>query len=243
MSRVCLILLLSLAAAAQVKTTNGVAVILGRVQSADLKYSGMGKQTGRSYSGVVHVKVVRVLDQISLAEGAVVRQSDSVSVHVEEGNKKPTWELGTGRLFILGVQPLPRGGLRPLFIIAADASPDLPEPGFAECVQKAGYSRDESAAPIWLSSAQLHERAVQSPPMEMPGLMDGHAKGQVDLVVQVGETGRIGCAQFVHGHPLFSAGAIDAATKYQFRPYVVNGHDSPVLGTLILDYDFHRGRR
>jgi hypothetical protein len=243
MIHVCLILLLSLTAAAQVKTANGVTVILGRVQSADLKYPGMEKQIGRSYRGAVHVKVVRILDQISIAKSAVVRQGNSISVHIEERTRKPTWELRTGRLFVMGVQPLPSSSLRPLFVIAVEANPDLPQPGFAECVAKAGLSSDEFGAPIWLSSAQLHERAVRSHPMEMPGLMDGHAKGQVDLVVELGETGRIECAQFVDGYPLFSASALDAATKYRFRPYVVKGHESSVLGTLILDFDFHRGRR
>ena len=239
----CLMLLLSLSLAAQVKTTNGVAVILGRVQSADIKYSGVGKQTGRSYSGVVHLSVVKVLDETFLAPGAVVRENDSVSVHIEEGNKKPGWELRSGRTFVLGLQPLTRGELKPLFVIAAEASSDAPERGFAECVGETGFSHDESGAPIWLDSARLHERAVQVHPMEMPGLMDGHAKGQITLAVLVSAMGKIECAQVVDGHPLFFAAAIDAATKCRFRPYRLKGRDSPVLGTLILDYDFHRGER
>jgi hypothetical protein len=242
MRYVYLALLLSVVAAAQVKTSNGVAVILGRVQSADLKYSGLGKQTGRSYSGVVRIKVLKVLDEISLAPAIVIRQDDSIQVHIEEGNKTPGWELRTGRAFVLGLQPLSTGDLKSLFAIAAEASTDPPQPGFAECVEKAGFSRDETGTPIWLNSAGLPEWAVRAHPMEMPGLMDGHAKGLITLVVLVSETGKIECAQFVDGHPLFSATAIDAATKYRFRPYVVRGRDSPVFGTLVLDYDYHRGR-
>jgi hypothetical protein len=236
-------LLLSLSLAAQVETTNGVAVILGRVQSADIKYSGMGKQTGRSYGGVVHFKVVKVLDEISLAPGAVVRQDDSVSVHIKEESKAPGWELRTGRTFVLGVQPFTTGELKPLFVIAAEASSDAPVRGFAECVGRADFSFDESGAPIWLDSARLHERAVQVRPMEMPGLMDGHAKGQITLAVLVSEIGKIECAQVMDGHPLFFAAAIDAATRYRFRPFRLKGRDSSVLGMLILNYDFHRGAR
>lgn len=243
MRHALLALLLSIVAAAQAKTDNGLAVILGRVQSADLKYSGLGKQTGRAYGGVVHIKVVRVFDETSLAPVAVIRQDDSIQVHIVEGNNKPGWELRTGRAFVLGVQPLTTGDLKPLFVIAAEAGPDAPQPGFAECVEKAGFSHDETGAPIWLDSARLHERTVLAHPMEMPGLMDGHAKGQITLVVLVRETGKVECAQVVDGHPLLFAAAIDAATKYRFRPYSVKGHDAPVLGTLILDYDFHRGRR
>jgi len=237
----CIILLLSLSVAAQVKTGDGVVVIWCRVQSAHLKYSGMGKLTGRSYSGVVQVKVLRILDETSLATSTVVRQDNSVPVHVEEGTKRPAWELQTGRDFVLAVQPRATGGLKPLFVIATETSPEAPESGFAECVGKAGFLRDVSGAPVWLSSVRLHELVVQAHPMEMPGLMDGHAKGHVTLFVLVGGAGKMECAQVADGHPLLLAAAIDAATKYRFRPYSVKGHDSPVLGTLILEYDFHRG--
>jgi hypothetical protein len=243
MRSACLILLLSISATAQVKATSGVAIILGRVQSANIKYFGLGKQTARSYRGVVQVKVVRVLDRISLGSSVALRRGDIVPVHIEETNKKPNWELRTGHIYVLGVEPLTAGGLRPLFVIAAEISPDQPAGGFAECVEKVGFSHDESGTPIWLDSAQMHARAIQSHLVETPGLMDGQAKGQVTLVVLVRETGMVECAQVVEGHPIAFASAIDAATKYRFRPYSVNGRNSPVLGTLTLDFDFRRGER
>ena len=222
---------------AQESGPNRFAALVGRVEAANLKYKGLGRQHGRAYEGYVRVRVTRVFNQsrsqVELEQGQVIR------LQAAEQNRKPDWELSTAKQFIFIVEPLPDGQFKPLAVLPTEPSQTIKD-GIADCMAQVNLARNKAQIPVLLGSASLMERVMQSKAMEIPGLLDGHIKGSVTLLLVINEQGRVECVSALQGHPIALGSAVSAVKDWHFRPFVEDGQPYSVLGTLSLDYDFQR---
>ena len=87
------------------------------------------------------------------------------------------------------------------------------------------------------------DRLIHSVPPKTPSIDHGHIKSRVILDILVDVEGNVECAKAVEGHPIAIKSAIDAVPKWKFRPYVLAGKPEPVLGVLIVTYDFDTERK
>jgi Gram-negative bacterial TonB protein C-terminal len=239
MSAKWLLLLAGLALPARGADSEGVAVLLGQVQSAKLEYEHLGKQTGRSYEGVVRISVTKILDRSGIRFALDSPANRQLVLSVDEENKEPL-DLRQGDSGIFVVEQLRGGKIRLRSVIYLTNRPNSHSGLFSDCLKGVDLARDSSTDPVWLSSPQLHKRAIHSQPMQVPGMMDGHMSGAVTLAVLIDQSGKLECAEVLNGHPIATGSAIEAVQHYRFQPYSANGHTHPVLGTLTLDYHFQR---
>jgi len=231
----CVPLLLCFPASAQTQEPIPQTAIIGTVTSSDVKYVDMGRVTGRSYRGVAKVSVERTLSK----RGNAVSAGETILLRVDEQNNNPDWFVEVGKSYIFLLESLAQREFKPLFAFAARA-PTKGSSSLSSCFEQADAARDSAGVLIWLDSPQFMDLAQKVVPMQMPGLMDGRMKGNVSLLVAVGTSGEPQCIRVLKGHPLAFASAIDALHQWRFRPYIVSGKPSPVVGEITLEYDFHR---
>ena len=211
------------------------AAIIGTVISNDVKYEGVGRVTGRSYKGIIKVLIESTLGK----QGNDLAVGKTALLRVDEENSKPDWWVETGEGYVFLLVPLPQREFKPLFAFAARA-PTKSSSSLSSCFEQANAARDISGKLIWLNSRQLMHLVQHSIPMQTPGLLDGHMKGSVSLLLAVGASGEPQCVRVLTGHPLAFAAAVEAIRQWRFRPYVLSGSPRPVLGEITLQYDFHR---
>jgi hypothetical protein len=226
---------LCLAAPAQTPVLQDPAAIVGIVTSSDVRYVGMGRVTGRSYAGTIKVLVESPLGK----PRKDLPVGETVFLRIDEQNYKPDWWVETGERYVFLLDPLPEREFKPLFAFAEHASTKTSS-SLSSCFEQANAARDGSGKVVWLDSSQFMQLVQHSVPMQMPGLMDGHMKGNVSLLLVVGASGKPQCVRVLKGHPLAFTSAIEAIRQWQFHPYAVLGKPSPVLGEITLEYDFHR---
>lgn len=231
----CVPLLLCLAASAQTRELESPIAIIGTVTSSDVKYVGLGRQTGRTYQGSIKVKVERTLSKIA----NVLPAQEIILIRVDEQNNKADWAVEAGRSYVFLIEPLARQKFKPLFAFAALA-PAKVSSSLSSCFEQVDAARDSSGVLIWLDSHEAMGLAQKVVPMQIPGLMDGHMKGNVSLLLAVGASGDVQCVRVLKGHPLAFASAVEAIRQWRFRPYMVPGKPRPVVGEITLEYDFHR---
>ncbi len=230
----CVPLLFYFAASAQTPEPQ-VPAIIGTVISSDVKYVGMGRETGRSYKGVIKVLVENTLTQ----HGNSLPVRKTVLLRVDEQNDKPDWAVEAGESYVFLLDPLTQGEFKPLFAFSTRVPTKASSP-LSSCFEQANAVRDGSGKFIWLDSPQFMDLVQRAVPMQIPGLMDGHMKGSITLLLVVGASGLPQCVRALKGYPLAYGSAIEALRQWRFRPYVISGKSRPVLGEIILEYDFHR---
>jgi hypothetical protein len=228
-------LLLCLAASTQTPEPQAAPAIIGTVISSDVTYAGMGRETGRSYNGVIKILVESTLSK----QGDGLSSRETVLLRVDEQNDKPDWWVETGESYVFLLDPLMRGEFKPLFAFGARA-PIKASSSSSGCFEKADAARDSSGKLIWLDSPEFMDFVQHAVPMQIPGLMDGHLKGRITLLLAVGASGKPQCVRVLKGHPLAYASAIEAIRQWRFRPYAFLGKPRAVLGEITLEYDFHR---
>jgi TonB-like protein len=231
----CVPLLLCLAASAQIREPESPIAIIGTVTSSDVKYVDLGRQAGRTYKGSIKVKVERTLSKIASAPPP----QETILLRVDEQNNKPDWTVETGRSYVFLIDPLAAQEFKPLFAFTALAAAKT-SGSFSSCFEQVDAARDSSGVFIWLDSPNVMRLVQKVVSMQIPGLMDGHMKGNVSLLLAVGASGDAQCVRVLKGHPLEFASAIEAIRQWRFRPYVVAGKPRSVVGEVTLEYDFHR---
>jgi len=235
MRSLCVPLLLCLAVTAQTPEPQTPVAIIGTVTSSDVKYVGMGRLTGRSYQGVIKVLVESTLSK----QGNDLPARETVLLHVDEQNDKPDWWVEAGERYVFLLDPLPQQEFKPLFAFAAGA-PIKASSSLSGCFEQANAARDSSGRLIWLDSPQFMQFVRHTVPMQIPGLMDGHMKGRVSLLLAVGAPGKPQCVRILKGNPLAFPSAVEAIRQWRFRPFVLSGKARAVLGEITLQYEFHR---
>jgi len=229
------LLLFCLTALAQTREQETPIAIVGSVTSSDVAFVGLGRQTGRSHKGFIKVLVERTLSKqrtAHLAQGTIL-------LRVDEQNNRPDWTVEVGKRYVFLIEPLADAEFKPLFAFAAVA-PVKASSSLSGCFEQVDAARDSSGMLIWLDSRAFMGLAQKSVPMQIPGLMDGHMKGSVSLLLAVGASGEPQCMRVLKGHPLALASAIEALRQWRFRPYFLSGKPRPVVGEITLEYDFHR---
>jgi hypothetical protein len=230
----CVPLLICLAASAQTQETQAPIAIIGTVTSSDVKYIGMGRVTGRSYKGAINVQVERTLSKPEI----VLSAGETVLLRIDEQNDNPDWLVDVGKSYVFLLDRLAQRDFKPLFAFGAVAP--TKESSLSSCFEQVDAARDGSGALIWLDPPQFMDLVHKEVPMQTPGLMNGHIKGSVSLLLAVGASGDPQCIRFLKGHPVASASAIEALRQWRFRPYMLSGKPRPVIGAITLEYDFHR---
>lgn len=99
---------------------------------------------------------------------------------------------------------------------------------------------EESPTPANLARKTIREleRAVKKcvkpgyPPMAKVARIGGEV--QVEIVVD--EEGDVASARAVSGHPLLRDAAVQAASRWKFEPFLVNGNPSKIVGTIKLTF-------
>ena len=99
---------------------------------------------------------------------------------------------------------------------------------------------EESQTPTNLPRKTIRElqRAVKKcvkpgyPPMAKVARIGGDVK--VEIVVD--EEGNIVSARAVSGHPLLKDAAVQAANRWKFEPFIINGYPGKVVGTIKLTF-------
>jgi hypothetical protein len=231
----CVPLLLCVAASAQTQEPVSPTAIIGTVTSSDVKYVDMGRVTGRSYRGVIKVSVERTLSK----QGNAVPAGETILLRVDEQNNNPDWFVEASKSYVFLLDSLAQREFKPLFAFAALA-PTKGSSSLSSCFEQPDAALDSSGVLIWLDFPQFTDLAQEVVPMQIPGLMDGHMKGSVSLLLALGTSGEPQCIRVLKGHPLAFASAIDALHQWRFRPYLLSGKPRPVVGQITLEYDFHR---
>ena len=101
-------------------------------------------------------------------------------------------------------------------------------------------TEEESSTPTNLvrKTTRELERAVKKcvkpgyPPMAKVARIGGEVK--VEIVVD--EEGNVVSARAVSGHPLLKDAAVQAANRWKFEPFIMNGNPSKVGGTIKLTF-------
>jgi len=177
-------------------------------------------------AGTTRVSIERVLTGTSSSAGDTVRL-------VVDGPRKPDRHIQNGRRYVFLVEPLGQRRFRLLFAL----TPQRPNQS-SSCPHELPVPRDSSGKWIWLTTPQWTSLASRTVPMQTPGLMDGHMKGNVTLLLSVGTDGKPECIQILRSHPLASASAIEALRQWTFHPFLIAGKPSPVSGEITLSYEF-----
>ena len=101
---------------------------------------------------------------------------------------------------------------------------------------------DASGKAIRLSSKEAQKRIIHCEPAKLPGTMD--AKGVVLLIVLIDPEGKVHCATALNGHPLVRKFAMDAVTKWRFKPVERSGKRGAVYGVVSVrvSWDPHYGK-
>jgi TonB family protein len=181
------------------------------------------------------VQVERTLSKIA----NVLPAKEIILLRVDEQNNKPDWFVEAGKSYVFLLEPLAQREFKPLFAFAALA-PAKASSSLSSCFEQVDAARDSSGVLIWLDFHEVRDLAQKVVPVQIPGLMDGHMKGSVSLLLAVGASGDVRCVRILKGHPLAFASAIEAIRQWRFRPYMVSGKPRPVVGEITLEYDFHR---
>jgi TonB family protein len=63
-----------------------------------------------------------------------------------------------------------------------------------------------------------------------------HTEGRVMLQAVVNRDGTVGHLRVISGDPALRAAALDAAAKWRYRPYTVNGQPVDVSTTVAVDF-------
>lgn len=109
------------------------------------------------------------------------------------------------------------------------------------CVMTQDVLLDRKGCPVRLSSEKMMKYVADKIPISPPALLgNNNLRGVVKLEVVVDKKGEVKCARGVDGHPMARNMAVQAVSKWKFRPYKVDGKCVAILGYLNIPYDFSR---
>lgn len=91
--------------------------------------------------------------------------------------------------------------------------------------------------PVRVSSAVMAGQVVsQAPPEYPPDAKKAHIQGTVVLKAIIGKTGDVEQVSVVSGSPTLAHSAVDAVSKWKYKPYLLNGQPVAVLTTINVTY-------
>jgi hypothetical protein len=107
------------------------------------------------------------------------------------------------------------------------------------CVKGEQFLRHSRGSPVWLSSAELMERAIDRQELERPALLGPSGlHGEVTVQLLIEKDGGVKCVRGIRGNALAISSAVYSLPKWTFKPYVVDAEPKSVLGVLTIPYDF-----
>jgi len=85
----------------------------------------------------------------------------------------------------------------------------------------------------------MMKHVVDKTPITRPALLGkNNLRGLTKLEVVVNKKGEVKCVRGLNGHPIALNMAVQAASKWKFKPFKVDGQTVGVLGCLNIPYDF-----
>lgn len=63
-----------------------------------------------------------------------------------------------------------------------------------------------------------------------------HVRGQVVLAAVIGKEGTIENLRVIAGHPLLARAAIEAVSRWRYRPYILNGEPVEVETQIMVNF-------
>ena len=110
-----------------------------------------------------------------------------------------------------------------------------------ECVKRKLFLRDEKGDPSWLTSKMLLASVIERVPLRPPLLLGKNdLYGKVTVQLLVGKDGKVRCVRGVEGSPMAISSAVNAVSKWVFKPHEVKGKPVSVLGWVTVSYDFRQ---
>lgn len=96
---------------------------------------------------------------------------------------------------------------------------------------------DVSPAPTMFSSDEAERHLIEKVEPTYPPLARvARIEGRVRLEVLVNPDGKVADTIQTSGHPLLVRAALDAAEKYRYRPFIVNGKAVPAIFWIEIDF-------
>ncbi len=121
-----------------------------------------------------------------------------------------------------------------LMLVAAPVAPRLAAQGTINDAQK---QADVSLAPVTFSSEEAADHLVEKvEPTYPPLARTARIEGRVRLEVLVNPDGKVVDTIQTSGHPLLVRAASEAAAKYRYRPFIVNGKAVPATFWIEIDF-------
>ncbi len=106
-----------------------------------------------------------------------------------------------------------------------------------QCSTQGRLLLDSHGKPRILSGRSLENSAATCVAPKFPSLANSlRFEGSVFVKILVDERGRVTCAYIVHGHPLMSRSAIEAAQRWTFRPKSQDGRPVSFYGILAFSF-------
>ena len=106
------------------------------------------------------------------------------------------------------------------------------------CIKDINLARHAAGTPVWLSSSDLTNRITEKTPIAEPCCARSNLRGIVTVDIALNVDGSVKCVRALKGHPIAISSVVAAVRRWKFRPYVVKGRPTAVLGRLKVPYDF-----
>jgi mono/diheme cytochrome c family protein len=106
------------------------------------------------------------------------------------------------------------------------------------CEGDSPFLVDAAGMPVWISSAELKNRALSMPPLALPSSLTLPGKLTVDVIVD--SQGRVKCSRVPDGQPLLQSALAEAVSKWIIQPFSTNGQPVAVYGHLDFVFDSSR---
>jgi mono/diheme cytochrome c family protein len=106
------------------------------------------------------------------------------------------------------------------------------------CEGDSSFLVDAAGMPVWISSAELKNRALSMPPLALPSSLSLPGKLTVDVIVD--SQGRVKCSRVPDGQPLLRSALAQAVAKWIFQPFSADGQPVAVYGRLEFVFDTPR---
>jgi len=94
--------------------------------------------------------------------------------------------------------------------------------------------RNQKGNPVWFSSEELKERAINRVSPKLPSSV--RVKGTIIVDVLIDPEGKVKCVKARRGHPILRRATEEAARQWTFKPILVKGEPVAVFGFLAFQF-------
>jgi TonB family protein len=99
-----------------------------------------------------------------------------------------------------------------------------------------GAFRGDSSGPVSVPAAVMQNNLIRSrAPVYPAAARAGHVAGPVVATAIISKSGAVEDVNVIEGDPLLRRAAVDAISKWRYRPYLLNGHPVKAATTITVD--------